>query len=70
VVVQIERANVAVLGQLGLTNIREHMAHAQLFATMLLQEHRELAGIKMVGIVGDCLVLGGRDGFRRETVVA
>ena len=36
---------------------------------MLLQEGREFAGVEMIGVVGDGLELGGRDGLGRESVV-
>ena len=42
------------------------MANTQFLDAVLGQERRELAGVEMVGVIGDRLVLGRGDHFRRQ----
>jgi uncharacterized membrane protein len=46
------------------------MAHAQLFAAMRLQEGREFARVKMIGVIGRALIFGRGDGLGRQAIVA
>ena len=56
-----QTTDVAAFAQRNPLDVRQHVLDAELFATVPLQERRELSSVQMVGIVRKSLVLGRRD---------
>ncbi len=54
------RGDVAVVVRVDADHVIEHVAHAELLDAVLAQEHAELAGVEVIGVVGDRRVFGRR----------
>ena len=67
---RLDRANVAIVVHQHLFDVCQHMAHAQRFAAMALDEGGEFARVQMIGIVGEGVIFGHRNRLGGEAVVA
>ena len=67
---RLQRRDVAVVVRVDADDVVEHVPHAELLDAVLAQEHAELAGIEVIGVVRDGRVFRRRDLLRRLAVRA